>query len=256
MKVTLIPSSATGTVPDHFQYLSSTVINDTLAIDAGCLGFYGCARDQARIRHILLTHSHIDHLASLPVFAENAFEGRPDCVTIHASSAVLECLRRDVFNNILWPDFLALSEGKDKFLCLRPFEAGQTRTLDGLQITAIAINHPVPTVAYLVADERAAVAFVSDTGPTEEIWQRINTLTHLEAVFLECCFPNSMTWLANVSKHLTPALLADEVRKLTLPTRIIVVHIKSRFRDEIIAELQALKLTGLEIGRFGEPYEF
>ena len=102
----------------------------------------------------------------------------------------------DLFNNTLWPDFLALSEGKDKFLCLAPLEAGQTRSLEGLQITAIAINHVVPTVAYIVSDERAAVAFVSDTGPTDEIWQRLNALPRVDAVFLECCFPDSLAWLA------------------------------------------------------------
>jgi ribonuclease BN (tRNA processing enzyme) len=254
--VTLIPSSATGTVPDHFQFLSSTVINGTLAIDAGSIGFYLSAEEQSRIRQIILTHSHIDHVASLPIFVENAFEGRPDCVKVYGSSDVLDSVRRDLFNNRLWPDFLALSEGKEKFLGLVPFEAGQTRSLEGLQVTAIAINHVVPTVGYIVADEHAAVAFISDTGPTDEIWQRLNALPRLDAVFVECCFPNSLAWLAEVSKHLTPALLAAEVRKLTRPTRIIVVHIKARFRGEVIEELQALKLPGLEIGVFGKPYEF
>jgi cAMP phosphodiesterase len=254
VKVTLLPSSATGTAPDQLQFLSSAVINDTLAIDAGGIGFWGPASDQARIRQIFLTHSHIDHVASLPIFLENVYQGLPDCVTVHGSNHVLDCLRRDVFNNRLWPDFLALSEGEHKFLSLEPMEAGQTRSVEGLRITAVAINHVVPTVAYIVSDERTTVAFVSDTGPTEEVWQRLNALPRLDAVFLECSFPNSLTWLAELSKHLAPALFAIEVRKLTRPARIIAVHIKSRFRDQTITDLQSLQLPNLEIGVFGSAY--
>jgi ribonuclease BN (tRNA processing enzyme) len=82
VKLTLIPSTLPGSGPEHFQFLSCCLVNDTIALDAGSLGFYRPAHDQARIRHVLLTHTHIDHLASLPIFVENAFEGKPDPVTI------------------------------------------------------------------------------------------------------------------------------------------------------------------------------
>src|SRR4051812_19047374 len=123
MKVTLLSSCVSGSSPDHFQFLSTTLINDTVAVDAGCLGFFGSPQEQARIRHVLLTHSHIDHLASLPVFVENVFENRPDCVTVHGSRAVLDACQRDLFNNRLWPDFVALSQTEGKFLELAPLEA-------------------------------------------------------------------------------------------------------------------------------------
>jgi ribonuclease BN (tRNA processing enzyme) len=256
VKITLVPSSATGTAQDQLQFLSTTVINDTLAIDAGCLGFHRSPQEQARVRQIALTHAHMDHIASLPIFVENAFEGRPDCVVVHGSTPVLNTLQKDVFNNQIWPDFVALSKGKDKFVALSAFEPDETRRLEGLQITAVSINHVIPTVGFIVSDEKVTVAFISDTGPTDEIWRRLNALPRLDAVYLECCFPNSLAWLADVSKHLTPALLAVEVRKLTRPTRIIVVHIKARFRNEVVAELQALKIPELEIGVFGTPYVF
>src|SRR6516162_3190664 len=83
VKLTLIPSTVLGS-PDSYHYCTSAIVNDTLAIDAGCLGFYHSAQEQARIRHLLITHTHIDHMASLPIFVENAYEGKTDCVTIHA----------------------------------------------------------------------------------------------------------------------------------------------------------------------------
>jgi ribonuclease BN (tRNA processing enzyme) len=256
VKVSLIASCVAGSTPNHFQYLSTTLINDTIALDAGCVGFHCSAQDQARVRHVLLTHTHMDHLASLPIFVENAYEGRTDPVTIYGSSAVLDCCQRDLFNDRLWPDFIALSRGPTRFLRLAPFEPGQTLELEGLRITAVALDHVVPTVGYIVSDDRAAVAFVSDTGPTEEIWRRVNATPNLQAVFLEATFPTSMTWLAEVSKHLTPTTLAGELGKLDRPVRVIVVHIKARFRAEVIRELDSLGLPNLEIGQFNTSYVF
>jgi ribonuclease BN (tRNA processing enzyme) len=255
VKITLIPSAVAGSGVDP-QYLSSSVINDTIALDAGCLGFYRSPTDQARVRHVLLSHSHLDHLASLPIFLENVYDAGSKGVTIHASSAVLESCQSDLFNERIWPDFIALSQAGMPFLQLSPFEPGQTIHLEGLRITAVSLNHVVPTVGYLVADEHSTIAFISDTAQTEEIWQRVNAAANLKAVFLEATFPNSMAWLADVAKHLTPATLALEVQKLTRPTRIIVVHVKARYRAQVVAELQALNLPDLEIGRFGTAYTF
>jgi ribonuclease BN (tRNA processing enzyme) len=255
VKITLIPSEA-GEPSGRHQFLSSCLLNDTIALDAGCLGFAHAPEQQARVRHVLLTHTHLDHLASLPIFLENVFQADGEGVTIHASSPVLDCLQRDLFNDRVWPDFVALSRNGMPFLRLAPFEPGQTIEVEGLRVTAVELNHVVPTVGYLVADAGSTVAFVSDTGPTEAVWQHANAAANLRAVFLEATFPNSLAWLADVSKHLTPALFAREAAKLKRPAQLIVVHIKARYRDQVVAELEALRLNGLEIGRFDAPYTF
>ena len=97
--------------PDRHQFLSSILVNDTIALDAGCLGLYHSPQEQARVRHVLLSHSHIDHLASLPIFVENAYEGKTDCVHIYGSAAVLDSCQRDLFNDRLqeWEDFYNFS---------------------------------------------------------------------------------------------------------------------------------------------------
>jgi ribonuclease BN (tRNA processing enzyme) len=242
---------------EHYQFTSSTVINDTITIDAGCIGFCQSAQAQARIKHILLTHTHIDHVASLPIFVENAYEGKADCVTIHASANVLDSCQRDLFNDRLWPDFIGMSKNNDKpFLKVSQFEAGQTIELEGLRFRAVAIDHVVPTVGFLVEDQHSAVAFISDTGPTDEIWRVADATPNLKAIFLETTFPNELDWLAKVSKHLTPAMVASELKKLSRPIRVIIVHIKARFQTQVIAELQALGLPQLEIAQFAVPYSF
>jgi len=257
VKIVLIPSTTVGGGPEHFQFTSSTVVNDTIAIDAGCLGFFRSAQEQAKIKHVLITHSHIDHVASLPIFVENAYEGKSDCVTVYGSADVLDSCQRDLFNDRLWPDFLTLSKSSARpFMKTVRHDPGQTLELEGLRITAVALNHVVPTVGYVVEDANSAVVFVSDTGPTEEVWRVANATPNLKAVFLESCFPNELSWLAEVSKHLTPALVGEELKKLTRPARIIMVHIKPRYQSQVISQLRALGRPNIELAQFGVPYTF
>jgi ribonuclease BN (tRNA processing enzyme) len=255
VKVNLIPSTVAGS--DPCQFLSSAIINDTIGIDAGCIGFYLTPQQQAKIRHVFVSHTHMDHIASLPIYVENAYEAKPDCVTIHGSSDVLDCVQKDIFNDRIWPDFIALSKGSvPPFVKMALFEAGQTVEIDGVRISAVAINHVVPTVAYILSDANGSIGFVSDTAQTDEVWQRLNALPDLKAVFLEATFPDNMAWLADISKHLTPKTFALEIAKLNRPVRVIAVHIKARFRAQVVAELQALGMPNLEIGRFDAPYVF
>jgi cAMP phosphodiesterase len=253
VKVHLLPSAFS---PEALQYSTAYLINDKLAVDAGALGFYGSAQDQARVRHVLISHTHIDHIASLPIFVENAYEGRRDCVTLHGSDAVLDCLRRDIFNHRVWPDFISLSSPEAPFLKLSRLEAGKRIELEGLRITPFAVNHVVPTLGFLIEDNKSAILIASDTGPTEEIWRRADQTANLKAVFLEACFPNHLRWLADVSKHLTPLMFADEVRKMKRTVPVYAVHIKARFRAEVVEELHALAMPNVHVGRCDQPYSF
>ena len=169
MKITLVPSSASSGEMAQNQFLTSFLINETIAVDAGSLGFYGSPWEQARVRHVLLTHTHIDHIASLPIFIENAYNAQRDCVTIHGSDAVLDCLRRDIFNDRVWPDLIRFSVPARPFLRFERLEDGCPVELDGLRFTPVAVNHTVPTLGLIIEDPNAAVVIASDTGPTAAI---------------------------------------------------------------------------------------
>jgi ribonuclease BN (tRNA processing enzyme) len=256
VKITLVPSSvsAPAAAPNH--YLISYVINDSVAIDAGCVGFCGPPQQQAPIKHMFLSHTHIDHVASLPLFLENVYQAGGEPVTVYGSADVLDCLRRDLFNDRVWPDFVALSQGRPGFLRLETLEDGKSVTVGGLRLTPCAVNHVVPTFGFLVEDEGAAVLIPSDTGPTEVIWQRANRTPNLKAVFLEASFPDALGWLAEEAKHLTPRTFALEAQKLQRPALLVAVHVKPRYYAEVAAELQALRLPGLEMARYGHTYHF
>ena len=253
MDVELLPSSVPAC---ESQYLVSFLVNGAVAIDAGPLGLLSDLERQRRVRHVFLTHEHIDHLATLPIFLENVFEPGPDCVELLGAGDVLEFVHRDLFNGRVWPDFFALSAGADRFVRATPVEPGRAVRRAGLDITPLPVAHAVETLGYLVDDGRAAVAFPSDTGPTDSFWRHLAAAPRLDAVFLEVSFPNSLAELANVTGHHCPATFAAEIQKLDRPVRWIVVHRKPRYAAEIARELAALALPGVELVEPGRNYTF
>ncbi len=256
MKVLVVPSSVNDAGVGDDQFLISYIINDTIAIDAGCLGFFRPALGQTPVRHVFISHTHIDHVASLPIFLENCYDGNPDCVTLHASKTVVDGLQKDMFNGRIWPDFIGMSSPSTPFMKVNLIESGESIEIDGVKITVISVDHLIPTVGYIIEDGTSTVIIPSDTGPTEEIWRIARHKQNVKGVFLEAAFPNSMSFLAKLSKHLTPAGFEIELEKMPRGTRFIAIHIKSRWRDEVIGELNALDHPHLEIGEFGKTYEF
>jgi ribonuclease BN (tRNA processing enzyme) len=256
VKVTIVPSSVLPDQVGRDQFLITYLINDTVAIDAGCLGFFGSVEDQAKVRHVLISHTHMDHVASLPIFVENCFDGRQDCVTILASKVVLDGLQSDIFNGRIWPDFIGMSSPKTPFMKVETIESGRSIQIDGLTITPVEVDHLVPTLGFVVDDGNSTVVIASDTGPTEELWRISRSRPNLKAIFLEAAFPNKMQGLADLSKHLTSAGFGVEAAKVGPGVTMIAVHIKARYRDEILSELDALKLDHLVIGEFGHSYSF
>jgi ribonuclease BN (tRNA processing enzyme) len=254
MKVKVVACTAGQSAPYHF--VVSYIINDTLALDAGGLGFFCPLPEQEAIRHLLLSHSHADHIASLPIFVENVFKTSDHAVQVYGNAAVLDCLRKDVFNNRVWPDFIRMSTPALPFLGLHELHAEKPLELDGVRITPVEVNHVVPTLGFVIEDATSAVVFFSDTGPTERMWDVANGLPNLKAVFLEATFPESMAQLAVVSKHLTPKMFDAELKKLRRPAKVFAVHLKAQVHTQVVEELAALGRPEVTIAEPGQVYHF
>lgn len=250
MKVMLVPSAIAA---GPRQYLTTFLVNERVAIDAGSLGYFGTPAEQSRIRHVFLTHAHIDHLGSLPIYLENVTDHSLPCPTIHGTAEVLDVVRRDLLNDRLFPDFVRLSKEGPELVKLEPIQPGEPINIEGLRLTAVALNHVVPTVGYIIDDGRASIAIVTDTADSDAIWNVCNRTDNLRAVFLELTFPHSMTWLADISKHLTPVGFAGEMRKLQKNVPVYAVHIKARYFDQVVAELSALRLPDVHMLEPGVP---
>lgn len=254
MKLTLIESSV-GPGPRQ-QILASFLVNDDIVIDAGSVGFFSPLEVQRKIQHVFISHSHIDHIASLPIFIDNVYQQGPDCPTIYASRHTQSCLQSDIFNDRLWPDMVRLSMQESPFLRFSEAESEATVEIGDVRVTPVLLNHLVPTFGFIIADNNAAIAIVSDTSPTDRIWEVINQTPNLKAVLLEASFPNDMEWLADRAKHLTPSLFAAEQAKLEHDVPVIAVHIKTAYDEQVRSELQALNLPNVEVADPGRTYDF
>ena len=253
MKVELLPSSVP--VSDS-QFLVSFLVNAVLAIDAGSVGLMADLSRQERVRHVFLTHEHVDHIASLPILLENVYRPGNECVELLGSADVLEFIHRDVFNGRVWPDFFALSTGPDRFVHGTPIRVLEPVIRAGMTITPLPVSHGVDAIGLLVDDGTTAVAFPSDTGPTDAFWRHAAACPRLAVVFMECSFPESLRELAAATGHHCPSTFAAEIRKLGRDARWIVVHRKARYAAEIARELSALDIPNLEFVVPGHAYEF
>ena len=254
MKITLVESSV-GHGPRQ-QILASYIVNDSIVIDAGSIGFVSPLDVQKQVKHVFVSHSHMDHLASLPIFIDNVYEPSPECPMVYGNADVLDCLQKHVFNERIWPDMIRLSGEETPFLRMQEIHSETTVKVDGVRITPVALDHIVPAMGFILEDDEASIAIVSDTNPTNRIWEVINEQQNLKAVFLESSFPNHMAWLAERAMHLTPEMFASELKKLKQPARVIAIHIKTAFDEQIKKELTALNLPNIEIGEPGRTYEF
>jgi cAMP phosphodiesterase len=254
VKISLAQSSI-GSGPLQ-QILASYIINDEACIDAGSIGFFSPLDVQKNVQHIFLSHSHMDHVASLPIFIDNTYVHGPDCATVHAGEHTHACLQSDIFNDRLWPDMIRLSGEETPFLRLNTLTSEQTVEVAGLKVTPVSLLHIIPTFGFIIEDATSAIAIVSDTSPTERIWELINQTANLKAVFLEASFPNEMQWLAEKAMHLTPALFDNELKKLAHEVPIIAVHIKIAFEAQVRSQIAALGRSNVQIGEPGSVYEF
>ena len=241
--------------PSDLQFLVSFLVNDEVAIDAGSIGLLADLQRQRRVKYVFITHEHLDHVATLPIFLENVYDPGPECVEVLASREVLDFLHGDMFNGRVWPDFIDLSRPSDAFVRTTAIEPLRPITRAGLTVTPVPVSHGVDTTGLIVDDGRTAVAFPSDTGPTACFWEHLASLDRLDAVFLEASFPRSLADLATVTGHLSTATFADEIEKLPRQVRWIVVHRKARYADVIARELESLGLANVELVQPGHVYD-
>jgi len=237
------------------QYMSSYLLDGRVAVDAGCLGFWETPSEQKPVRHIFLTHCHIDHVASLPLFLENVYEPSEPCVCVYGPPPCLQSVREHLFNDVLWPDFEKLPSPEAPFVRMYGLEPEVPLEVEGLRITPVEVNHTVPAYGYLVQDQKTVAVFGGDSGPTDRIWELAAKLPGRKTALVEACFPNAMEELANAAKHLTPRMFETELAKMPWASHILAVHLKPRYRAQLELELRELGDPRVRIAMVEGEYE-
>ncbi len=243
-----------GSSPWHRQ--TSFLLDGTVALDAGALTQSLTLDEQSRVRSILVTHSHLDHVASLPFLVENVFGRTEGPIEIVGPRDVTTLLQGHLFNDAIWPDFTRIPTHFLPAVTFRTVEEGTPFRVNGLHGLAVAVSHVVPTFGYLLWDDRACVVFSGDTGPTEALWAAARRRDDLKAIFVECSFPDSMAEIAEVSRHLTPATLALEMRKFPASVPVNLYHMKPPTLPQLRADVAALSEPRVRILDDGDELEF
>ncbi|MEQ1606861.1 MAG: MBL fold metallo-hydrolase [Pyrinomonadaceae bacterium] len=258
MKIQLLPSSIdeNGQASAR-QHLLTLVIDDCVAIDAGCLAM-SCSRIQREnVRDIILTHTHLDHIAGLPIYIDDLFASLQEPLRIHATSEMIEILERDIFNWSIYPRFSELSNNYGPVVKYCEFERGETIQARHLTVRSVGVQHPVSANGYIVSDGNISVAITGDTAETDEFWEVCNATPNLKAVLVECAFPDELVSLAAVSEHLTPGRLKKELEKLSdRQYPVFVINMKPMYREKVIEQIAAQGLDRVEIMAVGKVYDF
>ena len=256
MRIQLLPSTfdAQG-VATLEQRLTCFLIDDCVAVDAGSIAIALTNEQRSTVKDVIVTHPHLDHIASLPIFIDDLFNTLQEPMRVHATEEVIDLLERDVFNWNVYPRFSDLKNDYGPVMEYVPIPIGTPFSVAHLNVVAVPVNHIVPTIGLIVSDGQKSVAFSSDTAETEEFWKIVNEMKELDALLIETSFPDRMAKLAEVSRHFTPASLGQELKKLNHNGMdIMAVHLKPTYRDEIIEELKALNIPKLSVMEPGKVY--
>lgn len=258
MKLQLLPSSIDedGRASAR-QHLLTIVIDDCVAIDAGCLAMACTNVQRESIRDILLTHTHLDHIAGLPLFIDDLFGVLEEPIRIHATPEIVRILENDIFNWYIYPRFSELSNEFGKVVEYHQFARNGRFNVKHLEVKSVAVNHPVSANGYVVSDGSSAIGVTGDTAETEKFWAACNECDNLKAVLVECAFPDEMVDLARVSDHLTPSRLKNEIAKLNDGDfTVYVINLKPMYRETVIRQIEELNISRVQILEVGKVYEF
>jgi len=235
---------------------TSFLLDDDVLIDAGT-GVGDMPLDAlARIEHILISHSHLDHILGIGLLADSVMRERANAargpIRVHALPETLAALRAHIFNGVIWPDFTRLPSAEHPMLALVPIAVGEVLELNGKRVEVLDASHTVPAVGFAVDGGTAGWwVYTGDTGPNPALWERLARMKVAHLV-IETAFSDEERQLARISRHLCPAALGHELQQLAGSVDVHITHIKPGERAAVMAEIGRLgsphKIRALEIG--------
>ncbi|UCH80688.1 MAG: 3',5'-cyclic-nucleotide phosphodiesterase [Nitrospiraceae bacterium] len=253
MKIKVLGSSAVE-LPN--ANLTSFLVDDKILIDAGTIGAVLDEDRQWKIRHVLLSHSHLDHIKDLPFLADNiSISRKKHSVSVYSSPEVNNALKKNIFNNVIWPDFTEIPSSDNPIIRLKNIKPGKPFTIDHYNITTYKVNHAVPAVSYLLEDRKGKrLIYIGDAGPSNTIWKSVVKKIH--GLIIEASLPNRYKSMALETGHLTPELLASELNKMKhTPEMIFITHCKPGYRKKIKEELKKLNILNIRILKDGDELD-
>jgi len=236
---------------------TSFLVDDDLLIDAGT-GLGDLPLNQMTgIRHIFLTHSHMDHIVGLPLLADSMFGVHDEPIVVHAQQKTIEALKQHIFNWVMWPDFSELPTRDKPSIQFQVMSPGEKVSIRAREIEMIPVNHTVPGVGYCLSSRRATVAFSGDTTTNDTLWEVLNGYENIDLLFIESAFCNKDVEISKISKHYCPSLLGEDILKTRHRPDVWLTHFKPGEEElifqecvEAMPDFKVHKLSGGEVFKF------
>lgn len=232
------------------------LLDDDILIDAGT-GVGDLTLDElARIDHILLSHSHLDHVLGVPLLADSVMRRRPGRppIQVHALPETLAVLRQHLFNDALWPDFTRLPSAEQPVLSLHPLAVGEVVVLGQRRrrVEALPAAHSVPALGFAVQGTEGDWVYTGDTGPNPALWAALRG-RRVRQLVIEIAFPESERQIAIDSRHHCPSSLAEELQQVPDGADILLTHVKPGEMETVLADLTdhlpGCRLLALQAGQ-------
>ena len=183
--------------------------------------------DLDSIRHVFLTHSHLDHIAGLPMLVDRVFDESFEIpLTVYAREETLRAVRDHVFNDVIWPDFTLLPSPERPMLRFQVCSPGDTVTINHRNFYAVDVMHSVPTLGFTVQNSGGVFAVSGDTKTNETLWPVLNACDDLRVLVIEVSFPDEMAELAVEAGHYTPQTLTADLARLNHEPEIWLTGMK------------------------------
>ena len=217
---------------------SAMLIDDDVLIDAGT-GIGDLAlRDLKTIRHVFLTHAHLDHIAGLPMLVDCIFDENFEIpLTVYAREETLRALQTHVFNDVIWPDFAQLPTASNPMLRYAVCSPGDTLTIGHRDFYAIDVMHSVPSLGYTVRNSGGVFAVSGDTKTNQTLWPVLNNCDDLRVLVIEVSFPDEMESLATQSGHYCPKTMTDDLKRLKHEPEIWLTGMKPGQEERILEQV-------------------
>jgi ribonuclease BN (tRNA processing enzyme) len=236
---------------------TSYLIDDKLLVDAGGVTSSLSIEEQSRIDHILISHTHLDHIKDLAFICDNCFGMRAEPFKVHTHETVKKSILAHLLNDIVWPDFTKIPTKDRPTMSIEARDSEKQFRAGDFDVTPVKVNHPLDAMGFIIEIKGDSVLFTLDTGPTERIWEVAKKVKNLKAIFTEISFPNSMSKVAELSHHHTTATLGKEIAKMPGGIPIILTHFKPNYRSEIEKEVRELGNSRISLlKKDGEVFQF
>lgn len=223
---------------------TSFLIDADLLVDAGTGVGDLTLEEMGRVDSVLLTHSHLDHVAALPLMVDSVASQRKKPLNVYALEGTIAALQTHVFNDVIWPDFTRIPSKTQPFIRFHAIQTGQTLAFGDKLVEVLPAVHAVPAAGFAVRSARGCWIFSGDTERNPAFWKRVNQLD-VAMLVIETAFSDRERELAQRSLHLSPSSLAQELDCIAKDKRfpIYITHTKPAETEMIMAEIQRFDQT-------------